>query len=159
MDEDVERDIILTSARLDAQIALESIKLIRDERVLLQDLERAKREKGDHSSTLDKEPTKPVDWKSLTGPLMNSQGRVSVGKTNSSRRMRVDTSDKRQILRPFVITSKREEMRSGVFRPSWNLPTMTIEEYLDLEAERGNILEGTGYGCLFCFCPSGHYID
>ncbi|TPX48020.1 hypothetical protein SeLEV6574_g02289 [Synchytrium endobioticum] len=123
-DEAVERDIILTSATLYAKSALESIKLIRDERVLLLQMEKARRDdKGDGSSTLDKHSAERPDWRRLNGPLMDSE---------------------RRILRPFVITSKREELRRGVFRPSWNLPTMTIEEYLDLEAERGNILHGTG---------------
>jgi immunoglobulin-binding protein 1 len=47
-------------------------------------------------------------------------------------------------LRPFIITSKREEIRQGVFRPGWRLPTMTIDEYLELERARGNIIEGGG---------------
>jgi immunoglobulin-binding protein 1 len=47
-------------------------------------------------------------------------------------------------LRPFIITSKREEIRQRVFRPGWRLPTMTIDEYLELERARGNIIEGGG---------------
>ncbi|KAF9202929.1 hypothetical protein BGZ49_006965 [Haplosporangium sp. Z 27] len=56
-----------------------------------------------------------------TGPLMDPQGRP---------------------LRPFVITNKRTEMMAGVFRPGHSLPTMSIEEYLDREIERGNFLSG-----------------
>lgn len=56
-----------------------------------------------------------------TGPLMDPQGRP---------------------LRPFMITNKRNEMMKGVFRPGHNLPTMSIEEYLDQEMERGNFLSG-----------------
>ncbi|KAJ9077718.1 Type 2A phosphatase-associated protein 42, variant 4 [Entomophthora muscae] len=47
-------------------------------------------------------------------------------------------------LRPFVITGKQKELREQVFRPSWRLPTMSIEEYLDIEMERGNFLQGGG---------------
>lgn len=47
-------------------------------------------------------------------------------------------------LRPFTILGKREEIRKGVFRPGHNLPTMTIDEYLDEERRRGNIIEGGG---------------
>ncbi|KAF9171958.1 hypothetical protein BGX21_000738 [Mortierella sp. AD011] len=56
-----------------------------------------------------------------TGPLMDPNGRP---------------------LRPFVITNKRTEMMAGVFRPGHSLPTMTIEEYLHQEMERGNFLSG-----------------
>jgi len=48
-------------------------------------------------------------------------------------------------LRPFTIVSNREEVRKGVFRPGHNLPTMSIDEYLEEERRRGNIIEGGGY--------------
>ena len=47
-------------------------------------------------------------------------------------------------LRPFTIISSREEIRKGVFRPGHNLPTMSIDEYLEEERRRGNIIEGGG---------------
>ncbi|CAG8758332.1 1534_t:CDS:2, partial [Racocetra fulgida] len=47
-------------------------------------------------------------------------------------------------LRPFVITNQREAIKEQVFRPSWRLPTMTIDEYLQQEAQRGNIIQGGG---------------
>ncbi|CAG8611000.1 13230_t:CDS:2 [Funneliformis mosseae] len=47
-------------------------------------------------------------------------------------------------LRPFVITNQREAIREQVFRPGWRLPTMTIDEYLEQEAARGNIISGGG---------------
>ncbi|KAJ1974803.1 Type 2A phosphatase-associated protein 42 [Dimargaris verticillata] len=55
-------------------------------------------------------------------------------------------SDKSQVRRPFVITNKREELRAGVFKPSWRLPTMSVDQYLELERERGGIIEGGGQG-------------
>ena len=47
-------------------------------------------------------------------------------------------------LRPFTIFENREQVRKGVFRPGHNLPTMTIDEYLEEERRRGNIIEGGG---------------
>ena len=41
---------------------------------------------------------------------------------------------------PFVITSKRHQVQESVFRPGHNLPTMSIEDYLDREMARGNFL-------------------
>jgi hypothetical protein len=55
-----------------------------------------------------------------------------------------------RVLRPFTILpstsamSDRERLRSAVFRSSHRLPTMTIEEYLEEEQRRGNIITGGG---------------
>jgi hypothetical protein len=57
-------------------------------------------------------------------------------------------TSKGKVLQPFTITTerlKREELQNGVFRPGHVLPTMTIEEYLDREMERGNFLSGGTY--------------
>ncbi|KAF4126792.1 hypothetical protein GMORB2_0529 [Geosmithia morbida] len=47
-------------------------------------------------------------------------------------------------LQPFTLlgSNSRAEMSRGVFRPGHNLPTMSIDEYLDEEKRRGNILQG-----------------
>lgn len=47
-------------------------------------------------------------------------------------------------LQPFTITSKRTDLREGVFRSGHNLPTMSIDEYLEEERRRGGIIEGGG---------------
>jgi immunoglobulin-binding protein 1 len=47
-------------------------------------------------------------------------------------------------LRPFTLTSSRQDMQQGVFRPGHNLPTMSIDEYLEEERKRGGIIEGGG---------------
>jgi len=47
-------------------------------------------------------------------------------------------------LRPFTLLDNREQLRKGVFRPGHNLPTMTIDEYLEEERRRGGIIEGGG---------------
>ncbi|KAJ7766872.1 TAP42-like protein [Mycena metata] len=51
-------------------------------------------------------------------------------------------------LRPFTIlpsgTSDRARMAAQVFGPGHRLPTMSIDEYLQIEQERGNILTGGG---------------
>ena len=55
-----------------------------------------------------------------------------------------------RVLRPFTILpsttamSDRERLRSEVFRSSHRLPTMTIDEYLEEERARGNIITGGG---------------
>lgn len=58
-----------------------------------------------------------------------------------------------RVLRPFTIlpsTSSttsydtRLRLQNSVFQPSHRLPTMSIDEYLSIEQERGNILKGGG---------------
>jgi len=62
----------------------------------------------------------------------------------------VPLSDKHQrtpytlkVTQPLVLLSDRKQLAKNVFRPSHNLPTMTIDEYLELERRRGGIVEGT----------------
>lgn len=47
-------------------------------------------------------------------------------------------------LRPFTLLDNRTRLQQGVFRPGHNLPTMTIDEYLEEERKRGGIIEGGG---------------
>ena len=47
-------------------------------------------------------------------------------------------------LRPFTLLDSRQTLKDGVFRPGHNLPTMTIDEYLEEERARGGIIEGGG---------------
>lgn len=47
-------------------------------------------------------------------------------------------------LQPFTLLNNRQELARGVFRPGHNLPTMTIDEYLEEERARGGIIEGGG---------------
>ncbi|KAK8846728.1 hypothetical protein IAR55_005815 [Kwoniella newhampshirensis] len=55
-----------------------------------------------------------------------------------------------RVLRPFTILpstqamSDRERLKGDVFKQSWRLPTMTIDEYLEEEQRRGNIITGGG---------------
>ena len=45
-------------------------------------------------------------------------------------------------LQPFTLVGSRQELARGVFRPGHNLPTMSIDEYLEEEKKRGGIIEG-----------------
>ncbi|KHJ32710.1 putative type 2a phosphatase-associated protein 42 [Erysiphe necator] len=47
-------------------------------------------------------------------------------------------------LRPFTLLDSRQALKRDVFRPGHNLPTMTIDEYLEQERARGGIIEGGG---------------
>lgn len=45
-------------------------------------------------------------------------------------------------MQPFTLLDRRTQLQQGVFRPSHNLPTMTIDEYLEEEKRRGNFIQG-----------------
>lgn len=63
-----------------------------------------------------------ASWTTAQGPLLSDSGKP---------------------LRPFVITpsgARRAQLQSEVFRPSHRLPTMSIDEYLEEERRRGNII-------------------
>ncbi|PWY97916.1 TAP42-domain-containing protein [Testicularia cyperi] len=86
---------------------------------------------GGRGEDVDVDPTWRLDRPlggASSGPLMDPAGKV---------------------LRPFTITSSdpsksRTELKSEVFRPGYRLPTMTIDEYLEEEQRRGNIIQGGG---------------
>ena len=65
-------------------------------------------------------PNTPVDPSPIrmatSGPVLSQQGKL---------------------LRPFTLLGKNQR---DIFKPSHNLPTMTIEEYIDEEIERGGII-------------------
>ncbi|OJA19267.1 hypothetical protein AZE42_07098 [Rhizopogon vesiculosus] len=82
------------------------------------------------NKTNDEDDMWKLDTKSRiseNGPLLDSSGKP---------------------LRPFTIlpagASNRARLQSQVFGPGHRLPTMSIDEYLKIEQERGNILTGGG---------------
>ncbi|KAJ1906763.1 Type 2A phosphatase-associated protein 42, partial [Tieghemiomyces parasiticus] len=136
-DDDITREHALLLLRLRLQASLQSLRALHDEMELLarHEQERAalgtnddRRPPGsseavtDSSTQLDMEAAR-ARLANQSGPLLSSDGRIN---------------------RPFVITDKRDEMRKGVFRPGWNLPTMSVDEYLEIEQQRGNIISGGG---------------
>lgn len=55
------------------------------------------------------------------GPILNSRGKP---------------------MQPFTLLDRRTQLQQGVFRSGHNLPTMTIDEYLEEEKRRGNVVQG-----------------
>ncbi|KAL9071446.1 MAG: hypothetical protein Q9157_005459 [Trypethelium eluteriae] len=86
----------------------------------------ARERNGDGSNGYSERLDQPISQLSAigkTGPVLDRNGRP---------------------LRPFTILDNRQRLREGVFRPDHNLPTMTIDEYLEEEKRRGGIIEGGG---------------
>ncbi|KAJ3175747.1 hypothetical protein HDU87_005740 [Geranomyces variabilis] len=128
-DEELLRSLTLTTIDLFIQTSLDALKILHDERALLA-AHRARSSSGTSASSssnadaarLDPQSTRPTQH---TGPLM---------------------SDKGKILRPFTITPAKDrgQVAKGVFGYGHNLPTMSVDTFLDLEMERGNFLQGGG---------------
>ncbi|KAG0352988.1 hypothetical protein BG005_007635 [Podila minutissima] len=125
--EDQYRDFVLLHLQYAIFQTMEQLVGIQQEIPMLKEMQERKNSAGSSDSRAatrknddmrDGRVDSSTIW-NATGPLMDPQGRP---------------------LRPFMITNKRNEMMKGVFRPGHNLPTMTIEEYLDQEMERGNFL-------------------
>ncbi|KAK3846908.1 MAG: TAP42-like protein [Linnemannia gamsii] len=127
--EDQYRDFVILHLQYAIFQTMEQLVSIQQEIPMLQQMAERKAAQGSNdgrAADRSKDDTRDgaVDQSTIwnaTGPLMDPQGRP---------------------LRPFMITNKRNEMMKGVFRPGHSLPTMTIEEYLDQEMERGNFLSG-----------------
>ncbi|KAK3943842.1 TAP42-like protein [Diplogelasinospora grovesii] len=84
-----------------------------------QDVRERRRQEREQSDRLDQ----PLRTLQSTGPILSPDGRP---------------------LKPFTLLNNRQELARGVFRPGHNLPTMTIDEYLEEERRRGGIIEGGG---------------
>ncbi|KAF9150851.1 hypothetical protein BG015_007328 [Linnemannia schmuckeri] len=127
--EDQYRDFVLLHLQYAIFQTMEQLVSIQQEIPMLQQMAERKAAQGLNDNraanrSADDVRDGKVDSSTIwnaTGPLMDPQGRP---------------------LRPFMITNKRAEMMKGVFRPGHSLPTMSIEEYLDQEMERGNFLSG-----------------
>ncbi|KAF5330648.1 hypothetical protein D9619_005948 [Psilocybe cf. subviscida] len=89
-----------------------------------QDPRDRKRKEEENDWKLDKPALGGPDGK---GPLMDAYGKP---------------------LRPFTIlpsdAGERARLQKEVFGPGYRLPTMSIDEYLQIEQERGGIIEGGG---------------
>ena len=122
-DEEAQRAITLALIDLHIIKSIESLHGIKQEMVMVEEQEeREKRMESQGKSTVEEDQRAPAraTW-GRNKPLLNKEGRP---------------------LQPFVITNKRQQLQDQVFRPGWSLPTMTIDEYLQQEEERGNIIRG-----------------
>ena len=89
---------------------------------------------------------RPADLRERNGASGDSYSeRLDAPLSHLSAGMRGPILDgKGKPLRPFTLTSKRQEFRKGVFRPDHSLPTMSIDDYLEEERKRGGMIDGGG---------------
>ncbi|CAO3627031.1 unnamed protein product [Cunninghamella blakesleeana] len=139
-DEETEREWVLALIDLEIIRTLEQLHGIDQELVMVLEMEKMRQQQQHASSSSSSSSDQRIqnnnnrdDSFKLDNPqhsLLNSNGPL--------------LSKEGRPLRPFVITSKKQQIKDQVFRPGWNLPTMTVDEYLQQEMDRGNIIKGGG---------------
>ncbi|KAJ3171820.1 hypothetical protein HK101_011225 [Irineochytrium annulatum] len=117
VDEELLREALLTTLQLSIQKAMEEMRSAMDEVALLE----AHRAKGATGVNVE--------------DIENRLDRLDVSKPTAL------LSKDGKPLQPFIITS-RKDLLSQVFRPGHNLPTMSIDQFLENEIARGNFLQG-----------------
>ncbi|EWY96300.1 hypothetical protein FOYG_05064 [Fusarium oxysporum NRRL 32931] len=125
-DEELVRELYLTQITFAVHSALQALDSLNREVEILAQAPRPLAPSAtnapspeDHSSRLD-QPLRRLH--SLqAGPLLSKQGKP---------------------LQPFTLLGSRDQMSRDVFRSGHNLPTMSIDEYLEEERRQGNILQG-----------------
>ncbi|RMZ75672.1 hypothetical protein DV737_g5165, partial [Chaetothyriales sp. CBS 132003] len=134
-DDEITRSLYLAEIALDVHQSFQSLDMISQELSILAQVqgepvvaagavqdERSRERPDGYSERLDG-PGTMGGLGRKGGPLLDGKGKP---------------------LQPFTILGKRSQMQKGVFRPGHNLPTMTIDEYLEEERRRGGIIEGGG---------------
>lgn len=135
-DEELVRELHLTNVTFALHTALNSLDSLNREMSLLAsaperpaaDTDASLTDPLSRSRAPDHDPSLRLDQPMNTrlgagGPLLSKEGRP---------------------LQPFTLlgANSRQELQRGTFRAGHNLPTMSIDEYLEEERRRGGIIEG-----------------
>ncbi|KAG9781356.1 hypothetical protein ABEF93_000725 [Exophiala dermatitidis] len=135
VDDETNRNLYLAEIALCVNKAFSSLEMISQELEILSQMRQAEptrsevpddRREPSRSDGYSERLDGPVTMSGLGrrgGPLLDPRGKP---------------------LQPFTLTDKRTQLQQGVFRPGHNLPTMSIDEYLEEERRRGGIIEGGG---------------
>ncbi|ORY05340.1 TAP42-like protein, partial [Basidiobolus meristosporus CBS 931.73] len=121
--EDTLREALVTLIDLSIQKALEQFVSIRQEKEMLHQMKKLNLGEKSQRNTDEDSELRLDQTSQRQGPLLSKEG---------------------QPLRPFIITNQRKALQEQVFRPGWRLPTMTIDQYLQQEMDRGNFISGGG---------------
>ena len=137
VDDEVVRNLFVAELDLNVHNAFQTLDMVTQERQVLKEMPDQTTNQADIGAqdSRDRRNGSKQEYSERLDPstLLNS---------NRPHKGILDSSGKP--LQPFTITSKRGEMRKGVFGPGHSLPTMSIDEYLEEERKRGGIIEGGG---------------
>lgn len=87
-------------------------------------------------------PDDPRERSNLGGANFSDQLDPSLSQLLGQGRNGPLLNNKGKPMQPFTLLDRRSQLQQGVFRPGHNLPSMTIDEYLEEEKRRGNIVQG-----------------
>ena len=118
IDEDEYRDLILTWIRLNVRESIDHFLALKMELALLS-----------QGAAVHAEEDKRMEG-------MNS--------TTGLKTTTITSSDVRNLQGPIVFDGKKQEFIRQVFQPGYSQPTMTMDEFIEIERQRGNIITGGG---------------
>ncbi|KAJ2754423.1 Type 2A phosphatase-associated protein 42 [Coemansia pectinata] len=145
--DEVERDHVVKLIELKIYQVVDDLDILKGEMKMAQQMEEMKRRSAGNGE---------ADNRSRSGPgalpdevsdgewRLDSQTYHQIDTRTGRPSVRPVFNSKGQPTQPFVLTNNRQAIKDSVFRPGWALPTMTIDEYLKQEEERGGIISGGG---------------
>lgn len=143
VDDEITRNLYLAELNLYVHQTFQSLDLITQERQILATMTQQPlpTQQSSQTQTQDNRDRRNGTHNALPySERLDSPSLLKSGR--NTHRGLLDSSGKP--MQPFTITSKRTDLRNGVFRPGHSLPTMSIDEYLEEERRRGGIIEGGG---------------
>lgn len=143
-DEEVERELSLANIASFTELALENLEMVDQEMILLRGREKAMSRSTGASQAAP--PLEAFQRPALNGPLLSAEGKVRKRQSLSCGLIVINEPSNSQPLKTFTLVNDRQAMQKKVFGPGHSLPTMSIDEYLERERERGNIISGGGQG-------------
>jgi immunoglobulin-binding protein 1 len=135
-DDDTSRQLYLAEMKVYTHQTFQALDLISQELAILSQVRNL-------PPQLESEPNR--DTRTRTNPAAFEYSErldAPLSQLASGRRPGPLLSQDGKPLQPFTLTDRRTELQRGVFRPGHNLPTMSIDEYLEEERKRGGIIEG-----------------
>ncbi|KAJ1825417.1 Type 2A phosphatase-associated protein 42, partial [Coemansia sp. RSA 2703] len=133
--EEVEREHAVKLIELKVYQVIDDIDMLHSEIEMAKQMEAMKLKNADQDKREGSAPRgdKEPDWR------LDSQSYSQIDpRTGKAAHPILNSSG--QPMRPFILTNDRQRIKDSVFRPDWALPTMTVDEYLQQEQERGNII-------------------
>ncbi|KAJ2007330.1 Type 2A phosphatase-associated protein 42 [Coemansia thaxteri] len=141
MDE-VEREYAMKLIEFKVYQVVDDLSILKDELKMAKQMEEMMKQRGRESDQRNGSNASPEakdgEWR------LDSQPYHQIDPRTGRPAKTVVFNSKGQPTQPFVLTNSRQAIKDSVFRPGWALPTMTVDEYLEQEQQRGNIISGGG---------------
>ncbi|PVU85486.1 hypothetical protein BB559_006998 [Furculomyces boomerangus] len=140
----LQRDHVVLLLALKAKLAIEELISIKSEVDLLSKIQNHssfddERNRSGGSDNRTEKRGKDVSWKLDTHSY--TSGPVDFNTRNVGGKL---LDSKGKPIQTFVITNNRTLIKEGVFKPGHSLPTKTLDDFIEEEFARGNVITGGG---------------